>query len=539
MPRCVRHVHDIVSRFSTSTIGIQRRTIGTLAMIALMMALPVARLGVSAQGGDLEGASPAEDHAEVIAQGVGGLPAGDLAWRLVSAEAQPIGDAQGVARALGFNVAGDAALLVTDENNGSRTRLGAGEASFVAGGATQRIERLSESAGDYWRIGLVPVDAAQDAGDDTLVFASDGFAVEDDGERDLDLVAAKLDNDESTTVASEFPVLVVVTSGTAAVARAGGDESTEIAAGDATIIDGSVDLTATEDGTRVLVAVIGAAIPVAEGDVVATPTDDDDEEAEAAGPSRIIVISKRCPVGVTAEEASDYSGADPCFEGEPIGGLTVTVVNTDTGDTYSEEVDATGGAAGISDIPAGDYAVSFDPGDGFGETVGVCGGQDQSAGLPVVTFAGSSVDLSLPADREYLCDVRTMTLGDESDDDSAEFGSIGVTFYACPAGMTFADLDPNHCDLITEGFDFGFQGSEEVHLADAGVSGGSYVWHNFSLDDGDSWSPAVFAYPDGYSWFAFSSDGSEIMEPHAGGYQFTSDQPIHILQVYFLETSDH
>src|SRR3954470_21638587 len=109
MPRYARHVHGIVSRFSTFTIGTQRQRVGTLAMIALMLVLPVARLSASAQSGDAAGASPAQDHAAVIAQGISRLPDGDLAWRLVSAQAQPIGDAVGVERAFGFTVAGDSA----------------------------------------------------------------------------------------------------------------------------------------------------------------------------------------------------------------------------------------------------------------------------------------------------------------------------------------------------------------------------------------------------------------------------------------------
>src|SRR4051812_4359688 len=126
MPRYARHVHGIGSRFSTLTVGTQRQRAGTLAMIALMLVLPVARLSASAQSGDPAGASPAQDHAEVIAQGISALPDGDLAWRLVSAQAQPVGEAGGVQRALGFNVAGDGALLVTDNGSGSRVRLGAG-----------------------------------------------------------------------------------------------------------------------------------------------------------------------------------------------------------------------------------------------------------------------------------------------------------------------------------------------------------------------------------------------------------------------------
>jgi hypothetical protein len=334
-----------------------------------------------------------------------------------------------------------------------------------------------------------------------------------------------------------------VTAGSASVAPAGSDDATEIGAGKATVINGSVDLTSSKNGTRILVAVIGAAIPASQGEIVATPTDaadDDDTAAEAT--SRIVAFSKRCPVGVTADEASDFSGGDPCFEGDPIGGMTMTVVNTDTGDTYSDDVNATGGTANIGDLPAGDYTVSFDPGDGFGETVGVCGGQDRSSDLPALTFGGSSVELSLPADREYDCSVRTVTLdtgntGGDDDSGSADGELIGM-YFACPIGMTFDDFDPSQCNVVTDGFDAGFQGSQDLHLSDGELSGDAYFWEGLPLNDGDSWSVTVYQYPDGYDTFAFSSDAGPIHLPQAGGYALTDDTPSHTAELYFLSSGN-
>jgi hypothetical protein len=516
------------------------RIVATMLMVALLLSVPLARMGASAQESDDPNApSPAEDHAEVIAQGIGAIPAEQVAWRLVEDTAEPVGEADFEERALGFAVATEDALLLADEADGARTRLGRGEAAFVAEGITQRRESLGEGSSPYWRIALLAAEEAQEANGDTLVYGGDAFAAPA-GDHDLDLVAAKLAVDESTTVESGFPILVVVADGTASVAAVEGGEALELTQGEAATVDGTVELTATEDGTRVLVAVIGASIAAEGTESGITPVADGEDTESGTG--RIILLSASCPVGVTAEEAGDTTAGDPCFGGEPVGGMTVTVENLETGEAASEEIDPASGSAGFADLPAGTYNVVFDAGEGFGETVGTCGGQDSSADLPVVSFAGSSVDLELPAEREYLCVTRTMTLGDDSggddagDDDVAEFGSIGVTFYACPSGMTYATLDSSQCELITEGFDFGFQGDVDVHLADAGVSGGGYVWHEFPLDNGTSWSPVVYAYPDGYSWYAISSDGGEPLEPHAGGYLLTSDQPIHILQVYFLES---
>lgn len=511
----------------------------TVCLMGLVMTLPLMRAGVNAQGAD-EGAnapSPAGTHAEVIAQGVGDMPAAQVAWRLVQDTAEAYGEAGYQQRALGFAVATDDALLLTDESDGAMTRLARGEAAFVGDGVNQRRESLGNGSTPYWRIALVPADQAEDAGGDTLVYGGEGFAVQAEA-RDMDLVAAKLDGKKSTTVESEFPVLVVVANGTASVAPASGGDAVTLDRGEATTIDGSVELTAEKSGTRVLVAVIGPQVivsddisPVADDDD-SGDTDTDNTDTDEAS-SQILVTSERCPVGVTGDQALDNTSGDPCFGGDPVGSMTVTLVNQDTGETTTDTIHANGMAA-FPGLAAGNYSVLFDAGDLFGETIGFCGGQDRSADLPVVEFTASSVELELPAEREYDCVTRTITLPDEE----PTFGSIGATFYACPSGMTFATFDASQCELITDGFDFGFQSSVDFHLSDAGVSGGGYVWHNFPLDDGDSWSPVVYSYPDGYNWYAISTDGGEELEPHAGGYQLTSDQPMHVIEVYFFESRD-
>jgi hypothetical protein len=518
-----------------------RRAAAALFMMALVMVLPLGRTVAHAQGNtsdDPNAASPAGAHADVIAQGVGTIPAGQVAWRLVQDTAETVGHADFQERALGFAVAEKDALLLTDESDGARVRLSPGEAAFVNGGTSQRRESLGSGSSAYWRIGLVAAADAQDAGGDTMVYRGNAFTVPT-GDRDVDLVSARLDAKQSTTIASAFPVLVIVASGTATVSPVAGGKGADLGRGDAISIAGSVKLTASKNGTRILVAVVGVSVPAAGSTSSGTPAAGGD--TGATGNSKIVVTNERCPAGITADQARDNSAGDPCFGGNQVVGMTVTAQNQDTGQTYSAEIDDTGSTTAISNLPAGSYAISFDTGDQFGETLGICGGQDSSADLAAVPFGGNSVDLDLPAAREYDCITRTLALGDAAGGDksgNAVSGIIAATFYACPDGMTFATLDTNQCQIIADGFDFGIQGNANLHLSDASPSGNGYAWSGLAAIDGDgnevSWSGTVYAYPGGHDWFATSADGGPVLEPHAGGFTFSAGQQEHTLDVYFI-----
>ena len=67
--------------------------------------------------------SPAEGHAQVIAQGVATMPRVEVGWRVVGMEAQPLADAPIAERSLGFVLADDGAVLVEDHATGTRTLL--------------------------------------------------------------------------------------------------------------------------------------------------------------------------------------------------------------------------------------------------------------------------------------------------------------------------------------------------------------------------------------------------------------------------------
>ena len=105
--------------------------------------------------------------------------------------AEPWGQAQFEQRALGFVLAREDPILLTDQDSGARGRLAAREAEFVPDGIWQRRESLDASPTTDYRIALVPAPKASDAGGDTLIFAGNPFTVPP-GARDLDLVSGRL-----------------------------------------------------------------------------------------------------------------------------------------------------------------------------------------------------------------------------------------------------------------------------------------------------------------------------------------------------------
>jgi hypothetical protein len=140
----------VISRVIACGHGVSRQAaVAALTLALLVMSLPLARIDARAQ--ELNAPSVAGDHAEVIAQGVASFSSGELAWRLVEDTAEPLGEADFEERALGFAIATDGALLLTDDPTGARTRLAPGEAAFTNEGAVQARERLEDTASSYLR----------------------------------------------------------------------------------------------------------------------------------------------------------------------------------------------------------------------------------------------------------------------------------------------------------------------------------------------------------------------------------------------------
>jgi hypothetical protein len=499
----------------------------SLFAFALLVTLPLSR-ATTTRAQELQPASVAGENTEVVAQGISTFTGGEMAWRLVEDTAEPIGDAGFEERALGFAVATEGAVLLTDDPSGARALLDEGEATFTGEGAVQLRESLEDTATPYLRIGLVEASEANNGNGDDVLFAGNGFDAPD-GDYEVALTGVKLAADESASVASEFEALVVVTEGEVTV----GDGEV-IGAGEATVVDGDVQLQTEDDAARVYVAAIGSEVPAAP---VAPVEKSTPVVVEETGVGKIVVTNELCPAGVTAEQAMDHSEGDPCGGGAPVEGMVVTAVD-EQGERHQIEMNAVGTVA-LQGLPAGEYQLTFSAPEGFGETVGFCGGQDRSAGLDVVSFTASSAVLELPADREYDCITSTLKFAEDVTTD----GMLTATFYACPDDMTFDTLDPAQCEVITEGFDFGFQGdasTPDLHLADAGFDGTTFDWSGLVVatdgETGISYSPILYTYPDGYDAYAIGTDGGEILLPHAGGYLLTQDQPSFALAVYFFSS---
>src|SRR4051794_26629424 len=159
------------------------------------------------------GRSPAQGHAQVIADGVAGMPADQIAWRVVVDNAENLTTAQPLSRPLGFALADQDAIVINDITLGTQNRLAPGEAGFTPDNQSQQRASLSDSSVPYYGISLVPAANANQSSDAKLVFGGDGFAAPS-GNRDIDLVRDVIIKDDQSKIAdSGFPVLILATKG--------------------------------------------------------------------------------------------------------------------------------------------------------------------------------------------------------------------------------------------------------------------------------------------------------------------------------------
>jgi hypothetical protein len=165
--------------------------------------------------------SPASGPAQVIAQGVVEVPAGDAGWRTVRMRALTPEDAPPEARPLGFVLASSGPLLLVDQETGEQVRLGTGEAALVPAGTIQRRSSLGPQPVSYLSIELVPIDAPAPPAEGTVLHLGQGFSAPG-GLRDLDLLSAILAGDESFTVPdSGADNVILITKGVVNIGRPG------------------------------------------------------------------------------------------------------------------------------------------------------------------------------------------------------------------------------------------------------------------------------------------------------------------------------
>src|SRR6186997_2558974 len=106
-----------------------------IPLVVALIAMPIGL--VAAQQALRDHASPAIGHAQVVTQGIADLPEGDVVWRVVRRTAEPRQDAKAVEHVLGFVLAADEPVLltnVTDEGNEDVALLAPGESFLVKAG---------------------------------------------------------------------------------------------------------------------------------------------------------------------------------------------------------------------------------------------------------------------------------------------------------------------------------------------------------------------------------------------------------------------
>ena len=274
-----------------------RALAGARALLVVVLvatgALGAVAAGVAAQGAP-DDPSPAQGHAEVIAHGVAPMPAARIAWRVVEDTAEAPADAEVEEYSLGFALAEGGAIVLDDADGSGRARLAAGEAAFVPRGLRQMRSSLGDDPVAYYRLALVPAAAADDAGGDELLFASDPFSAPRGDEFDLDLVRDVLEPRETTALDDPgSPTLLLVTAGTVEVETEEG-ETVELTAGEAAALTGDLVIAGAGRGDGAFVAAqIGPEVPPAPAPPTPTPR-------PSREPGTLTLRVRGCPAPLTA-----------------------------------------------------------------------------------------------------------------------------------------------------------------------------------------------------------------------------------------------
>lgn len=286
--------------------------------------------------------SPESGTAQVVAQGVVDIGAGDMRWQVASRTAQPPANASDESSALGFLTVDSGVMLVEDLTSGTQHRLPAGEAMLTRAGDEQlRIALGSEDAA-YRE--LVLVDAQSPAGEERgITFTSENFAGLG-GRHDLDLLHDTLGPGLATTVpAGGLPSLVVVLAGSANVSTEAGDVIS-LGPGEAVALPGSLVVTAGESGAAIAAVHVGPAVPrLGQAQVAATPAAGRVVEIPAdatevpAGTPTVAVATELPAVEGAADPDEDGDGLTASQEAEA--GTDPALVDTDEdGLTDGQEV---------------------------------------------------------------------------------------------------------------------------------------------------------------------------------------------------------
>ena len=259
--------------------GPPRRLVAILPVAALILAL-VAFPGLGA-GQD----TPlAEGDAQVIAQGLTSPPADRVAWRVVTeeipirAEARP---SNRMPSAVGFVLANDAPVFISDQDTKRRYRLAPGEAEFVPTGANQTWASLSDTAGSVYSIELADREIARDEDTGTTLVVGNSFAIPE-GDYDLNLIRDTVEGGEAAAVTGgEFPVLIFATAGAVDVSSSRQLETVRLGRGEGRVFGGDISIEGRGDSRSTYVAgVIGNAVTGGRANPTSVPAEETAEATE-------------------------------------------------------------------------------------------------------------------------------------------------------------------------------------------------------------------------------------------------------------------
>ncbi len=307
--------------------------------------------------------SPASGPAQVIAQGVAALPAGDAVWRTVRTRAALPADAAFEERPLGFVLASTGPMLLVDEATGEQVRLGRGEAAFIPVGAVQQRSSLGAQPVSYLSIELVAADAPPPPAGTTVLQPGQPFPAPA-GLHDLDLLSATLGQGETFTIPdSGAKNVVLVTDGAAGVSRGGG-EPVVLLAGEAASFSGTLDIAPAPDGgeeafVSFVVAIIGPEVqpPAGIAEATAPPAAESTAEpstpAAATGQGSIAVQVFSCPPGMDAQTVAAAACA-------PVAEDFDLILSSDALPAPLSVADATSDGASLTwdALPFGEYLIA-------------------------------------------------------------------------------------------------------------------------------------------------------------------------------------
>ena len=446
--------------------------LGLVAMLALLVGPAGVFASLQATGAYV---SPATGHAEVIAHGVAQMPDSRIAWKVSQRSAKVVGDEPLGNYPLGFAYAATDPIVVNDYDTGAQTELAAGQAVFVAGGATQQHASLGGGTVSYTQIAVV---GQADAPNADNVFDAPS------GSRAISLVRDVLGlGGENTNIPdSGAPVLVRVVSGTLDVSTSSGQQS--LKSGDTAVLSG--DLTLTQTGTAdatFVAAVIGDQVPAA---------------PRFSGTITLQIFG--CPAGTTTKSlpAPGASGDNPC---DPIISGVELALKTPDGKNQSLT----------------DAAIVKDPAGAFRWTVPFGDYEVQTPSKMPATFTDS---IFVGSDDSIL-KTATASLSRDNPDVTialylmvSDTGQILADVVNCPPGLSAVNFVASACrDIATSGFEITLSSDAltngDLSLKDAEQDGSHYTWTKLPRSingvDGATYTVTETVLPAGFNDYLVSA----------------------------------